>query len=93
MQSVSLTCGGVDIKLSGGENIGFMLPLFDFDGAESTEITIAKGLITYEYKGSVCRYSFSGEACGDFGYFYNRNGRYRVMRVKTDALHIEIFRK
>ena len=93
LQSVSLACGGVDITLAGGENIGFMLPLFDFDGSESTAITASEGLITCEYKGSVCRYTFSGEACYDFGYFYNRNGRYRVMHVRTDAVHIEISRK
>lgn len=90
LQSVSLSHSGVDIKLSGADNIGFMLPIFDFDGADSTKTTIAKDFIACKYKGSGCKYVFSGDIYDDLGYFYNRNGRYRVMRIKTDALHIEI---
>ena len=67
-----------------------MLPIFDFDGADSTKTTIAKDFIACEYKGSVCKYVFSGDIYDDLGYFYNRNGRYRVMRIKTNSLHIEI---
>ena len=81
---------GVDISLSGYENSGFMLPVFDFDGSDNTDITIAENAVKVEYNGSVCKYSFDGEISADFQYYYNRNGRYRVYSVNSKKLHIEI---
>ena len=89
-QKYTLSENGVDIALSGAENIGFMFPVFDFDGANNTVVTVSEKSVSSEYNGSVCTYSFDGMLSDDFKYFYNRNGRYRVYSVKGKCLHIEI---
>lgn len=80
----------MDITLSGYEEIGFMVPVFEFDGADSTEIDVREGCITVKYQGAVCRYLFEGEVDPDYRYCYNRNGRYRVYAVAAQKLHIEM---
>lgn len=87
---ITLSEKGVDITLCGAENIGFMIPVFDFDGAESTTVTVTDNSVSVKYKDSVCVYSFGGELSEDYKYYYNRNGRYRVYKLKANALHIEI---
>ena len=89
-QKYSLSEKGVDIALSGAENIGFMLPVFDFDGANNTAVIVSEKSVTVEYDGSVCTYSFDGRLSSDYNYYCNRNGRYRVYSVDTKHLHIEI---
>lgn len=85
-----LTENGVDVFISGYENIGFMLPIFDFDGAQNTNIIIEENYIAVSYGGSVCKYSFEGELSKNFKYYFNRNGKYRVYSVNSKKLHIEI---
>lgn len=89
-QKYTLSENGVEVTLSGSENIGFMLPVFDFDGANKTVVTVSEKSVTSEYNGSVCTYRFDGKLSADFKYYYNRNGRYRVYSVKGKYLHIEI---
>lgn len=89
-QKYIVSKNGVDILLSGCEKIGFMLPVFDFDGNVNTEITINENKIAVEYQGFVCVYKFNGDIDTDFKYFYNRNGRYKVFMIKSKHLHIEI---
>lgn len=86
----NVSAEGVDIRLSGQDNIGFMLPLFDFDGANSTEISIGENSVSVKYENSVCCYSFDGELSNEFEYYYNRNGRYKVYSVNSRNLHIGI---
>ena len=62
---------------------------FLFDGVNATEITASNGQITVKYNGSFCKYIFEGEP-QDYGVFFNRNGRYRVYKIETDKLHIEM---
>lgn len=81
---------GVDIAISGYDDIGFMVPVFDFDGHDNTSITLQKNLICVEHQGSACRYSFDGEMSEEYTYYYNRNGRYRVYTVNSKKLHIEL---
>ena len=90
IQKYRLSERGLDITLSGAKNIGFMLPVFDFDGTNNTVVKLSEKYISIEYNGSVCTYSFDGMLSCNFKYFYNRNGRYRVYRVKGKCLHIEI---
>lgn len=78
---------GVDITLKGAD--GIFLPAFMFDGKESTEILTEEGSITVRYNGSFCRYTFSGDYTEE-GVFFNRNGSYRVYRVYTKKVHIEM---
>ncbi len=89
-QKYTVSKNGVDISLSGDEKVGFMLPVFDFDGKDTTKINTYDNEITVEYRGAVCRYSFDGKISPDFTYFYNRNGRYRVFDIASNQLHIEM---
>lgn len=89
-QTYTVSASGVDITLSNGENIGFFVPVFDFDGKNNTEITVKNDEIICKYKNFMCIYRFSGEVKEQEEYVYNRNGRYRLMRVLGQKLHIEI---
>ena len=60
-----------------------------FDGVKETELFATSGQIVVQYNGSFCKYTFSGEP-SEYGLFFNRNGRYRVYKINTDKLHIEI---
>lgn len=91
-QSTSLCENGIDIILSGAENIGFMLPVFDFDGQSHTEIAQSQNSISVKYGGATCIYGFDGEIASEYKMYYNRNGRYRVYRVRANRLHIVINR-
>jgi len=84
---------GVDITLSGYDDVGFMLPVFEFDGKAYTNITISDKSVSVEYEGAVCIYSFEGALSSDYAVYYNRNGRYRVYEASGHSLHIEITEK
>ncbi len=88
-QKHTVSANGVDITLCGADNIGFMLPVFEFDGENETEIEIRENTVSVKYQGAVCIYRFDGELIG-FKHYYNRNGRYRVYKAATNKLHIEI---
>ncbi len=90
IQKYTVSQSGVDISLSGCELVGFMVPVFDFDGKDHTEISVTENSISAAYQGAVCRYRFDGRCSTDFRYFYNRNGRYRVYEIAARELHIEM---
>ena len=81
---------GVEITLSGHEDVGFMLPAFEFDGESNTEITTDAHSITIRYQGAACIYTFDGTIQGEPTLYYNRNGRYRVYAVSGNKVHIEL---
>lgn len=87
-QRYQLSDQGVDITLSGYDQVGFMVPVFDFDGKNTTAVTLEENAITVSYLGATCRYTFHGKILGEPRYYYNRNGRYRVYRVASPDLHI-----
>lgn len=89
-QNYTVSRDGVDIVLSGYEAAGFCLPVFDFDGAEETQISVGENEISVCYQGTRCRYRFEGTLDPDFKYYHNRNGRYRVYTVAAKKLHIEL---
>ncbi|MBR7133562.1 MAG: hypothetical protein IKD04_08540 [Clostridia bacterium] len=78
---------GVDIEFCGAD--GILVPAFLFDGAQETDISVSDGQIAIKYNGSFCKYIFEGES-QDYGVFFNRNGRYRVYKIETDKLYIEM---
>ena len=82
-----LSESGVEMKLLGSEDCGFMLPAFVFDGSEETGLSVRDGCISVEYKGFVCEYRFYGEILGSETY-YNRNGRYQVFKVRTKSVTV-----
>lgn len=90
IQKYFLSENGVDITLSGAKKTGFLIPVFDFDGSENTVVTVTDNSVSTRYGSSVCTYRFDGEISDKFKYFFNRNGRYRLYRVKSNRLHIEI---
>jgi len=89
LQKYTISPSGVDIALSGGEDTGFLVPVFDFDGKNHTKITIAPHSITVAYECATCTYRFGGEP-GDYEFYCNRNGRYRVYRITGQHLHIDM---
>lgn len=91
-QQYTVSEQGVRISLRGGDAVGFMLPVFDFDGTAPTRVTQSEGSIAVEYDGCICRYRFHGTTPETYQYYYNRNGRYRVYRVASRELHITIER-
>ena len=78
---------GVDIEFS---KSGFMLPVYEFDGQNHTDITILKDGIDVMYQGCTCSFKYDGVLSESFEYFNNRNGRYRVYKVAGNKLHVEI---
>ena len=89
-EEYSVTENGVHMTLSGAENIGLMLPVFEFDGSVYTKIALTKNTVTVYYRGSRCIYCFDGELSSDFTYYYNRNGRYRVYKSTSKRMSITL---
>jgi len=89
-QTHRISEAGVDILLSGAETAGFMLPVFSFDGAEETQISIGETEICVTYKNACCRYRFDGRLDPTYKLYHNRNGSYRVYRLAAKRLHIEM---
>ena len=85
-----VTKDGVEITLSGHNKVGFMIPVFAFDGEAETTITAEDHSITVCYQGSACRYTFDGAILGEPKTYYNRNGRYNVYAVSGERLHIKL---
>ena len=89
-QTYTVSKDGVEILLSGEDTAGFMLPVFDFDGACQTQISIRENEICVTYQNARCSYRFAGALDPNFKYYYNRNGRYRVYKIAAKKLHIEL---
>lgn len=87
-QTYRISDSGVELTVSGEVPTGFMVPVFDYDGAEHTTVTVSEQSIRVEYDGSVCTYRFPGGLSRDYQIFYNRNGRYRVYTLAAQRLHI-----
>ncbi len=87
---------GVDIVASGDGEIAHLLPAFEFDGEEYSEIVLDKNKLEITYGGYTCRYTASGEIVDAGKTACSRHGHYKVFYTKaTDTLsvHIEIFKK
>ncbi len=82
---------GVTVCLSGHKNIGFMIPVLEFNGNEKSVITRGEGFVEVKYQNCNCRYSFEGKLDG-YKHYYNRNGRYRVYKALANKIHIEMNR-
>lgn len=89
-QNCQVSADGVELTLEGGETAGFMLPVFAFDGATETQITVSDSNISVSYDGSVCTYHFDGTLDPQTQYYCNRNGKYRVYKLYGRQLHITI---
>jgi hypothetical protein len=81
---------GVTMVVSGHNDVGIVIPTFEFDGRDFTNISIAENQIKIEYDGSVCCYEFNGKLDEKYDYYYNRNGRYRAYKMYGNILKIKI---
>lgn len=86
----SVAADGVCMSLDGGEEVGFFLPVFAFDGAVETQIAVSDNEISVSYDGCVCTYRFDGTLDPETQYYCNRNGRYKVYKLYGRQLHITI---
>ena len=91
-ETYKISRNGIDITAESDAAVGFMIPVFEFDGCKYSDICVGENAIEAEYAGSICRYKFDAKA-EEFEYYFNRNGRYRVYKIPCGALHIEICRK
>lgn len=89
-ESYTVTAAGVKCTLSGQGEKGFMLPAFDFDGESHTDITAEDHSLTVSYGGSRCIYRFSGRLDLQYRTCGNRNGIYRIYKLYSEDLEIEI---
>ena len=78
-QTCILSDDGVEISAEGNGEVKILFPVFDFDGANKTNILISEKSIDVSYKKSKCVYSTDG-IFEDMNKLYaNRNGYYKAM--------------
>ena len=80
---------GVSVTLEGEGKFGFMVPVFEFDGRDFTDIQVSDKKIRVAYDNSECIYTHDGNVLG-YERYDNRNGRYRVYKIEAKHLHIRI---
>ena len=87
--------GGVTISVKGEGEIGYALPVLDFDGARHTVITSAENSLTVSYDGWLCRFLTDGRVVDLNRIAANRNGHYRAFmtcKEKDITVKIEIIK-
>ena len=77
--------GGVNITLSGNRKIAHMLPAFDFDGEEHSEIFCTENMLEIKYQGWMCRYTTDGKIVNSGSAACNRNGHYKVFYANGES--------
>ena len=84
--SYSLDKNGMQISVEGKGNVGLLLPAFEFDGKEKTEITNSGKTLTIKYKNWNCRYQIEKGNITDTGKTgCNRNGHYKLFRADGEG--------
>ena len=94
-----LSADGMEMELSGSEEVAMDLPAFEFDGRTSTCIchdatSLSIAHRGWVYRGWTCRYRTDGRIAPLGTVAYNRNGRYAAFRAtgeKNLKVRIEIF--
>lgn len=83
---------GLQIELEGQGSIGLMLPAFQFDGANKSQIENSGKTLTIKYQNWICRYQTENGTIRDISRTgYNRNGHYRLFRAEgKDRLSVKI---
>jgi hypothetical protein len=69
---------GVEIKVIGEEDVGYIFPVFYYDGEHYSEIILEGSTICILYEGWMCRYSVGGIISDTNLLSANRNGYYKV---------------
>jgi hypothetical protein len=76
-----LSAGGMEMELSGEGEVAMDLPVFEFDGRDSTRVSHDGNSLSVSYRGWVCRYRTDGRIAPTGMVAYNRNGRYAAFRA------------
>jgi len=85
-----VTENGMEISLSGHPEVEYCIPVFEFDGCFATDIEQSDHAITVTYQGGRCSWQTQGTIPEEYGYYYNRNGRYRLYRVKGQKFRVTL---
>lgn len=91
----TLDSDSVTIEASAEDEVALMLPAFEFDGKNKTEISVKDNILEIVYMGYVCRYISSGEITDTRKTGCNRNGHYKLFYakgVKNVSVQVEIER-
>lgn len=87
----SVSDDGVTVSLTGEGEIGYLLPVFDFDGEAKTVVTQGENTVSIAYGGWVCRYTTNGKISDTGKTGANRNGIYRAFLAEgKDSLTVKI---
>lgn len=95
METCTLSNAGVQLSFERtGEDsvegkIYAMLPVFEFDGEEKSQIHAEDGKIVVTYKGHSCEYITEGKVQDTGKVYANRNGHYRLFMVE-DTQKVEV---
>ena len=92
----SVDADGVKINVKGDGEMAHMLPAFDFDGCDHTDIVCDGRSLEIAYGGYVCRYTTDGEIVEDNRRACSRHGHYKVFYARAKnalSVSIEIFKK
>ena len=95
-EEFTVSSEGVDVLVSGEGEVGFCLPVFEFDGENYTEISFTENTLSVKYLGFECRYTTDGKITDLGKIAENRNGRYRtflavgkkLLKVKIEILKL-----
>ena len=88
-EAYEVTKDGVIVTLSDNAS-GLLIPVFQFEGEVSTDVTIGDKTIEVYSEGYVCKYTFDGALVGEPKLLFNRNGRYNVYKMQGKTLKIQI---
>lgn len=82
METCTISDEGVKIHIQSENDIYFMLPVFLFDGKNTSKIECVPGKISIYYQNWICCYHVTGELMDTEKQVANRNGHYAVYRAK-----------
>lgn len=81
-----LDSNGLNIKMSGDGAIRCLLPVFRFNGADRTQVTLKKNVLEVAFNGYVCRYTVKGGTILDLKRpARNRSGHYDTFAAEGNG--------
>ncbi|MBR5506946.1 MAG: hypothetical protein IKV88_02755, partial [Clostridia bacterium] len=81
-QTCTISAKGVEFEAQSSGEVEILFPVFDFDGLNSTEISVSEKSVTVYYKGYECVYSIDGIIKEGKEIYANRNGHYKTVSAK-----------
>ena len=90
-----LSDGGMEMTLAGEGQVAMDLPVFEFDGRDSSHVVHNETSVSVFHRGWMCRYRTDGRIAPLGTAAHNRNGRYAAFRAtgeKNLKVWIEILK-